>query len=225
MQARLLLGAVAAAYGTNYACVKMLDEWVQDRTKCIEDIREATMEVHEYEPTEQEVKDIVLAAINGASVGKWVREKWRIRGTPHPLAVFERDMRTVRANAQFWFPEPWKHAEGAGSDWKRRARTVYFAMTSLEDEVLEVMRQTLPRYGARCDALTGDGLLARPAEVSARPLGDVLRALEVEVLSITGVTVLLSGKTLDGNAAKQWSSTSAPSPDSGHSRKSDKVKP
>ena len=33
---------------------------------------------------------------------------------------------------------------------------------------------------------------------------DVLRALEVEVLSRTGVAITLAGKTLDGNTATEW---------------------
>ena len=77
-------------------------------------------------------------------------------------------------------------------------------MTSLEDEVLEAMREALPRFGVQCDALTGDGLLARPTCEAATPMTDVLRALEAEVLSSTGVAVRIAGKTLDGNAATHW---------------------
>ena len=77
-------------------------------------------------------------------------------------------------------------------------------MTSLEDEVLEVMREALPRFGLQCDYLTGDGLLARPTSEAATPMEAVLRALEAEVLSRTGVAVRLAGKTLDGNAATEW---------------------
>ena len=53
-------------------------------------------------------------------------------------------------------------------------------MTSLEDEVLEAMREALPRFGVQCDALTGDGLLARPTCEAATPMEDVLRALEAD---------------------------------------------
>ena len=42
-------------------------------------------------------------------------------------------------------------------------------MTSSEDEILEVMQESLPQLGAQCDALTGDGLLARPMHESAGP--------------------------------------------------------
>ena len=80
----------------------------------------------------------------------------------------------------------------------------FFAMTSLEDEVLEAMRVALPQFGVQCDALTGDGLLARPTCEAATPLAGVLRALEGEVLSRTGVAVKLAGKTLDGNKASEW---------------------
>ena len=77
-------------------------------------------------------------------------------------------------------------------------------MSSLEDTVPEIIRETLPRYGVQCDALTGDGLLARPASDSVSPLETVLQALEVEVLSRTGVPVNLGGKTLRGDAALEW---------------------
>ena len=77
-------------------------------------------------------------------------------------------------------------------------------MTSSEDEILEVMRESLPQLGAQCDALTGDGLLARPMHESASPLETVLRVLEVEVLNKIGIPVSLAGKTLRGDPAKDW---------------------
>ena len=90
-------------------------------------------------------------------------------------------------------------------------------MTSYEDEALESIREALPQLGARCDALTGDGLLARPMHESASPLETVLRVLEVEVLNKIGIPVSLAGKTLRGEPAKDWpTSLSAPRPDSGH---------
>ena len=185
--------------------IRLLDEWVQDREKCAARVaEEAAKETGGHRPAVAEVKELVLAAINGAGVEKWVREKWHAQQAPRLLAAFERDMRTVRASVDRWFPEVWKETEGAGSDWKRRARAVYFAMTSLEDEALEAMRLALPQHGLQCDALTGDGLLVRQAEMLATPLEAVLRALEVEVLSRTGVAVTLSAKTLDGGQAKRW---------------------
>ena len=81
----------------------------------------------------------------------------------------------------------WHGTGGAGSDWKRRNRAVHFLMTSLEDEVLEAMREELPKFGVQCDALTGDGLLARPTCEAATPMPVVLEALAGEVLSRTGV--------------------------------------
>ena len=39
---------------------------------------------------------------------------------------------------------------------------------------------------------------------TASPLQTVLRGLEVEVLSKTGVAVALSGKTLKGDATREW---------------------
>ena len=54
-------------------------------------------------------------------------------------------------------------------------------MTSYEAEILEVIRESLPQLGAQCDALTGDGLLARPMHESASPLETVLQVLQAEV--------------------------------------------
>ena len=113
-------------------------------------------------------------------------------------------MQKARAHVHLWFPEIWSNTEGAGSDWKRRSRAVHQMMTSLEDAVLEAMREALPKFGVQCDALTGDGLLARPICEAATPLPRVLEALETEVLSKTGVAVKLAGKTLDGNEATGW---------------------
>ena len=160
---------------------------------------------------------MVLAAINGANVEKWVTSKWGIPHAPPTLARFSRDLATVRANAHLWFPEIWNHVDGKRSDWKRRSSTIFFAMTSLEDEVLEAMREELERFGVQCDALTGDGLLARPTHESASPLSTVLRALEATVLSKTGVAVKLGGKTLLGEPAEDWPHPlCAQRPDSGH---------
>ena len=147
---------------------------------------------------------MILAAINGASVEKWVSSKWGIPHAPLTLARFARDLATVRANAHIWFPEIWSDVDAKRSDWKRRSSTIFFAMTSLEDEVLEAIRETLQQFGVQCDALTGDGLLARPIYESASPLPNVLRALEANVLDRTGVAVKLGGKTLRGEPANDW---------------------
>ena len=82
------------------------------------------------------------------------------------FARFSRNLATVRANAHIWFPEIWDHVDGKRSDWKRRSSTIFCAMTSLEDEVLEMMREDLARFGVQSDALKGDGLLARPTHTS-----------------------------------------------------------
>ena len=162
-------------------------------------------------------KELVLAAINGANVEKWVTRKWGIPHAPPILARFSRDLATVRANAHIWFPEIWDHVDGKRSDWKRRSSTIFCAMTSLEDEVLEMMREDLARFGVQSDAFTGDGLLARPTHESASPLSTVLRALEASVLSKTGVAVKLGGKTLLGEPAKERPYPScAQRPDRGH---------
>ena len=130
--------------------------------------------------------------------------KWGISHAPPILASFARELATVRANAHDGFPEIWKQVEGKRSDWKQRSSTVFFTMASLEGEVLEAMREDLLRFGVQCDAITGDGLLAKPTHESASPLRTVLLALETSVLSKTGVAVKLGGKALRGEPANDW---------------------
>ena len=197
--------------------IQFLDEWVENKESSAERITIETNLAYGVQVTDAMVKDLVLAAINVANVEKWVSSKWGIPHAPPTLARFSRDLAAVRANAHVWFPEIWNHVDGKRSDWRRRSSTIFFAMTSLEDEVLEAMREDLARFGVQADALTGDGLLARPTHESASPLSTVLRALEASVLSKTGVAVKLGGKTLRGEPAADWPSPScAPRPDSGH---------
>ena len=184
--------------------IRLLDDWAEDMEACAERISQETAGMFGIQPQAAAIKDLILAAINGASVEKWVSSKWGLPHAPPTLASFARELATVRANAHNWFPEIWKQVEGKRSDWKQRSSTVFFAMASLEDEVLEAMREDLPRFGVQCDALTGDGLLARPTHESASPLPMVLRALEASVLDKTGVAVKLGGKTLCGEPANDW---------------------
>ena len=83
---------------------------------------------------------------------------------------------------------------------------------------LEAMREDLPRFGVQCDALTGDGFLARPTDESASPIPVVLQALEARVLNKTGVAVSIGGKTLRGEPADSWpvSRCAQTSPGRGH---------
>jgi len=132
--------------------VPLLDEWVLSRDECVKRLREEIAAKHERKPDEREVKELVLAMINGARVEKWMREKLGMNGAPQRLASFAREMSIVRAKVETWFPEVWSHTAGAGSDWKRRNRAVHFVMTALEDDVLEVMREVLLRFGVQCDS-------------------------------------------------------------------------
>ena len=75
-----------------------------------------------------------------------MREKWKLTQVPQNLATLSREMRTIQANAHLWFPEIFRATGTSSSDWKRRCSTVFFAMTFLEDNVLETVRETLPRY-------------------------------------------------------------------------------
>ena len=81
---------------------------------------------------------------------------------------------------------------------------------SLEIEVLEAIREDLPQFGVQCDALTEDGLLARPTDESASPL--------TNVLSKTGAAIKLGGQTLHGLPAETWpaSFSAHTRPASGH---------
>ena len=131
--------------------VRFLEEWAQDKEACAGRIADEAEKLG-HRPLTAAVKDLVLASINGASIEKWVREKWNITQVPQTLAAFSREMRTIRANAHVWFPEIFRTTGPSSSDWKRRSSTVFYAMASLEDTVLETRREALPRFGVQCDA-------------------------------------------------------------------------
>ena len=131
--------------------MRFLEEWAQDKEACAGRIADEAEKLG-YRPLTAAVKELVLASINGASIEKWVREKWNITQVPQTLAAFSREMRTIRANAHVWFPEIFRTTGPSSSDWKRRSSTVFYAMASLEDTVLETRREALPRFGVQCDA-------------------------------------------------------------------------
>ncbi|MEC9114597.1 MAG: hypothetical protein VX650_09670 [Actinomycetota bacterium] len=96
--------------------IKLLDEWVEDKEACAERIAAETALTHGVRPPAAAVKDVILAAINGASVEKWVSSKWGIPHAPLTLARFARYLATVRANAHIWFPEIWSDVDAKRSD-------------------------------------------------------------------------------------------------------------
>ena len=132
----------------------------------------------------------------------------KLKEVPRLLAKFEAEMQQVRKDAPKLFPDIWEDTAGR-SEYHRQVRTLYFAMTQGEDQILEVMRKKLTEKGHRVDALTGDGLLVRPNEVFGpqESFGEMLREIEVAVAIETGFKVRLSGKTLDGEETSRWSDT------------------
>ena len=94
-----------------------------------------------------------------------------------------------------------------GPDGRRRTEAVKAAIAALEVEVLDAMREALPRFGQQGDALVDAGPLVRTAQAGATPLAQVVPALEAEVLSTTGAVVKLRAMRLDGAAAHDWAST------------------
>ena len=64
--------------------IPMLDEWVRDKEATIAEIGAELRNKHGDFKTSEEIKYLVLAMINGASVEKWVREKWGLQGA-HPM--------------------------------------------------------------------------------------------------------------------------------------------
>ena len=201
--------------------VPLLDRWVTNRVACMDELRAECRKMSsegKHAPTDGEIKELVLAMINGASAEKWARERWNMKQAPAVLGRFSRDLRGVRTKVDAWFPQIWQQTQSAKNDWARRARTVYFAMIVLEDSALEAMRRKLPSLGLQCDALTGDGLLVRAVSTDFTPLQQALRALEEEVLTEVGVEVALTAKTLNGGSAVQWHCPE-PSPwERGHNR-------
>ena len=47
--------------------------------------------------TEAEMRELIIAAIHGTGVDRWVRTRWHAQSTPPAIAAFARDMRTVRS--------------------------------------------------------------------------------------------------------------------------------
>ena len=81
----------------------------------------------------------------------------RVGQIDQALAKFETEMRQVRDSASDLFPSIWEDTEGR-SEWHRKVRTVYFAMTDGERAIVHPMRRKLLAKGCRVDSLTGDGV-------------------------------------------------------------------
>ena len=79
--------------------IRLLDDWAEDKEACAERISQETAGMFGIQPQAAAIKDLILAAINGASVEKWVSSKWGISIAPPILASFARELATVRANA------------------------------------------------------------------------------------------------------------------------------
>ena len=111
----------------------------------------------------------------------------------------------VRDDASELFPAIWEDTVGR-SEYHRKLRTVYFAMTDGESAIVDAVRRGLLARGCRADAVTGDGVLATPSgDFGPRvSLTTTLRELEETVAKETGYKVVLSGKTLDGVDTSQW---------------------
>ena len=74
--------------------IKLLDEWVDGKESCIKQISTETNLLYGVQVTDAMVKELILAAINGANVEKWVTSKWGIPHGPPVLARFSRDLAT-----------------------------------------------------------------------------------------------------------------------------------
>ena len=85
--------------------IRLLDDWAEDKEACAERISQETAGMFGIQPQAAAIKDLILAAINGASVKKCVSSKWGISHAPPTLASFARELVTVRANAHNCFPE------------------------------------------------------------------------------------------------------------------------
>ena len=62
--------------------IRLLDEWVRDKEATIAEISAELRSKHGELQAGAEIKELVLAMIKGASVEKWMREKWGVPGAP-----------------------------------------------------------------------------------------------------------------------------------------------
>ena len=184
--------------------VRMLDEWCQDRERCAAKVSSEVVAAGGKAVTAEEARELIVAAIHGTGIDRWIRNRWHAQRTPPALAAFARDMRAVHSEVERWFPEEWAHGRKTGPDGKKRKEAVKAAITALEIEVLDAMREALPSFGLQGDALVDAGLLVRTAQAGATPLAQVVPALEAEVLSTTGAVVRLRTRKLDGATAHDW---------------------
>ena len=198
--------------------VRMLDEWCQDRERCAAKVSSEVVAVGGKAVTEEETRELIVNAVHGTGVDRWVRNRWQAQSTPPAIAAFARDMRTVRSEVERWFPEECARGKKTGPDGRRRKEAVKAAITALEIEALDVMREALPKFGLQGDALVDAGLLVRTVQTGATPLEKVVPALEAAVLSTTGAVVKLRARKLDGATAHDWASPqiAQTSPVSGH---------
>ena len=197
--------------------VRMLEEWCQDRERCAAKVSSEVVAAGGKAVTAEETRELIVKAVHGTGIDRWVRSRWQAQSTPPAIAAFARDMRTVHSEVERWFPEECARGKKTGPDGRRRKEAVKAAITALEIEALDVMREALPKFGLQGDALVDAGLLVRTAKTGASPLKQVVPALEAEVLSATGARVRLQARTLDGEAAKDWADAqiARQSPDSG----------
>ena len=79
--------------------IRLLDDWAEDKEASAERISQETAGMFGIQPQAAAIEDLILAAINGASVEKWVSSKWGSSHAPSILASFARELATVRANA------------------------------------------------------------------------------------------------------------------------------
>ena len=198
--------------------VRMLDEWCQSSEQCAAKVSSEVVAAGGKAVTAEEARELIVQAIHGTGVDRWVRHRWHAQSTPPALAAFARDMRQVHSEVERWFPEEWAHGRKTGPDGKKRKEAVKAALVALEVDVLDAMREALPTFGLQGDALVDAGLLVRTAQTGTTPLKQVVPALEAAVLSTTGAVVRLRARKLDGAAAHDWANTQiAPErPDSGH---------
>ena len=198
--------------------VRMLEEWCQDRERCAAKVSSEVVAAGGKAVTAEETRELIVKAVHGAGIDRWVRSRWQAQSTPPAIAAFARDMRTVHSEVERWFPEECARGKKTGPDGRRRKEAVKAAITALEIEALDVMREALPKFGLQGDALVDAGLLVRTVQTGATPLEKVMPALEAAVLSTTGAVVKLRARKLDGGTAHDWASPQSAQerPVSGH---------
>ena len=155
------------------------------------------------------IKTVLLATINGAKTDRKSREvlgEWVEGGS---LDKFQREMHLIRDKIIGWCPNiahEVRRANPGATEYFIKSRTLFFAMTHLEDKALRLVEEEVRSQGLSGDAPTGDGILVtiRDRSQASPSINNVLQGGQSRILQELGIHMTLSVKSLDGRDLSAW---------------------